>query len=234
MDELMNILLVEDDQKIASFIRHVLESEKYSVTVCDSVESAIDDGFHEQNDLIILDLMLGGKPGEYLIEYVRKNRSTVPILVLSALSQISKKVAMLNLGADDYLTKPFDAQELIARVNALYRRYLDSERDENFVCGDLVFYRRQNKIERAGNEAYLTKKEGDVLDLLMQQKGKAVRGEDILMKVWQAKQGYHSNIVQATIRRLRKKIDSGHAYKLIRNIHGIGYMMALPEERVEK
>jgi two-component system copper resistance phosphate regulon response regulator CusR len=227
----MKILLIEDEEKLATFVQQVLENEKMSVTVCDSVEVAIANGYHESNDLIILDLMLPGKPGDFLISTLRKARNNVPILVLSALTQIGKKIEMLNLGADDYLAKPFDAEELIARIYALYRRYLESKQDEKTSSGDVEFYRKQNKIIRAGREIFLTQKEGSVFDLLFRQEGKAVRTEDILMKVWHAKQGYHSNIVQATIRRLRKKIDSGFPHKLIRNIHGIGYMIMLERER---
>lgn len=222
----MNVLLIEDEEKIAAFIEQVLESEKMEVTVCDSVEEAMGSNYPERHDIIILDLMLRGKPGEYLVNVLRKSRSNIPILVLSALGQINKKIELLNLGADDYLTKPFDAEELIARVNALYRRYLETKQDREMVLGDLVFYRKQNRAVRGDKEIFLTQKEGDVLDLLIRHQGKAVRTEDILMKVWQAKQGYHSNIVQATIRRLRKKIDDGFSHKLIRNIHGVGYMIA--------
>lgn len=221
----MNVLLIEDENKIASFIEQVLESELMHVTTCDSIEEAVSHGYPERHDVIILDLMLRGKPGDYLVSSLRKSRNNIPILVLSALGQISKKIELLNLGADDYLTKPFDAEELIARVHALYRRYLETKHDKEMTLGDLIFYRKQNRAVRAGREIFLTQKEGDVLDLLIRHRGKAVRTEDILMKVWQAKQGYHSNIVQATIRRLRKKIDDGFKHKLIRNIHGVGYMI---------
>lgn len=225
----MNVLLIEDEHKIASFIEQILESEQMSVTTCDSVEDAVSHGYPDRHDVIILDLMLRGKPGEYLVGSLRKSRNNIPILVLSALGQISKKIELLNLGADDYLTKPFDAEELIARVHALYRRYLETKQDLEMKLGDLIFYRKQNRVMRGGKEIFLTQKEGDVLDLLIRHQGKAVRTEDILMKVWQAKQGYHSNIVQATIRRLRKKIDDGFDYKLIRNIHGVGYMIVWSE-----
>ncbi|HLG25782.1 MAG TPA: response regulator transcription factor [Candidatus Gracilibacteria bacterium] len=230
----MNILLVEDEEKIAAFIKQILEGENFHVTVCESVEDVLEKGHEDQHDLVILDLMFGGKPGEYLLQQMRKARSNIPVLVLSALGQISKKIEMLNLGADDYLTKPFDAQELIARINALYRRYLESEPADQKKYGDLIFARKQNKIMRGKKEEFLTKKEGDVLDMLIQHRGHAVRTEDILLKVWQAKRGYHSNIVQATIRRLRKKIDSGFTHKLIRNIHGIGYMIVLPAKKAEQ
>lgn len=220
----MKVLLVEDEKNIADFIKEILESEKIPVTVSESVEKALKNNYPDDHDVIILDLMLEGKSGDALVESVRKAHSSIPILVLSALSQISKKVELLNLGADDYMTKPFDAEELIARVNALYRRHLESSSADEVIIDDLKFIRKQNKIIRGGRSEYLTKKEGEVLDLLIKNQGNVVRTEDLLLKVWQAKKGYHSNIVQATIRRLRKKIDSGFDHKFIRNVHGIGYM----------
>ncbi|MBD3328833.1 response regulator [Candidatus Peregrinibacteria bacterium] len=220
----MKILLVEDEKNIADFIKEILESEKISVTTADSVEKALKNNYSDDHDVIILDLMLEGKSGDGLVESLRKAHSSIPILVLSALSQISKKVELLNLGADDYMTKPFDAEELIARVNALYRRHLESSSADEVIIDDLKFIRKQNKIIRGGRSEYLTKKEGEVLDLLIKNQGNVVRTEDLLLKVWQAKKGYHSNIVQATIRRLRKKVDSGFDHKFIRNVHGIGYM----------
>jgi len=226
----MNILLIEDERDVASFVKNILEEEQFHVTACESVEEALENHLEEQHDLIILDLMLGGKSGDYLIKQLRGSNYNIPILTVSALSNISKKVEILNMGADDYLTKPFDAEELIARVKALYRRSLDMKSGEKIAYYDFEFYRKENRVVRAGKEIFLTRKEGDVLNLLLHHRGQTVRLEDILLKVWQAKQGYHSNIVQATIRRLRKKIDSGYDKKLIKNIHGIGYMIAGPEE----
>lgn len=227
----MKILLIEDEEKIAKFIRSVLESEKNLVTVCDSIEEASKRGYEITHDLIILDLMLAGKRGEFYVKDIRKKRLNVPILVLSALGRISNKIELLNLGADDYMTKPFDADELIARVNAVYRRYLAMERKDHMKFGNFEFYRKQNKIKREGKEIVLTKKEGELLELLLQNKGKTVRMEDIVRKIWGSKITYHSNVVQATVRRLRGKVDMGFETKLIENRHGIGYCFNLPEKR---
>lgn len=227
----MKILLIEDEEKIAKFIRSVLESERNLVTVCDSIEEASKHGYEITHDLIILDLMLAGKRGEFYVKDIRKKRLNVPILVLSALGRISNKIELLNLGADDYMTKPFDADELIARVNAVYRRYLAMERKDHMKFGNFEFYRKQNKIKREGKEIVLTKKEGELLELLLQNKGKTVRMEDIVRKIWGSKITYHSNVVQATVRRLRGKVDSGFETKLIENRHGIGYCLNLPEKK---
>lgn len=220
----MNILLVEDEKQIASFIVDTLEAENHKVTTCESVEEVLKENYEKSHDLVILDLMLAGKTGEYLVRHVKKQKNTIPILVLSALSQISKKVELLNLGVDDYMTKPFDAEELIARINALYRRYIQTKQNEENSIGDLTFFRKQNRVKYREKEIFLTKKEGEVLDMLMHHNKKILRAEDLLMKVWQTKKGYHSNILQATIRRLRQKLTTISSKNYIKTVHGIGYM----------
>ena len=226
----MKILVVEDEEKIASFIQEILEHEGNLVTTCDSIEEVTKKGYEMTHDLIILDLMLAGKRGEFFVKEVRKRRLNIPILVLSALGRISNKIELLNLGADDYMTKPFDAEELIARINAMYRRYLQMERKDQIGYAGFTFFRKQNKIKREGKVIVLTKKEGELLEFLLQNEGKTVRTEDIIRKIWGAKITYHSNVVQATIRRLRKKVDEGFSHKLIENRHGIGYCLNLPNQ----
>jgi|WetSurMetagenome_2_1015567.scaffolds.fasta_scaffold41076_2 DNA-binding response OmpR family regulator len=223
----MKILIVEDEEKIANFISTVLENEGNQITICASCEQVLKHGHEYSHDLIILDLMLPGKRGEYLLQNIRKKKINAPVLVLSALSRISNKIELFNLGADDYMTKPFDALELIARVNALYRRYLQMERKDHLKVGPIVFQRKQNKIIREGKEIQLTKKEGELFEFLLQNRDKTVRTEDIIRKIWGSKVDNHSNVVQATIRRLRKKVDDNFESKLIRSCHGIGYVLSV-------
>lgn len=225
----MRILVVEDEEKIALFIKEVLEAEGNVVTMCDSVEEVLKLGYEMTSDMIILDLNLIGKSGEFLVKEIRKKRLNVHILILSALNRISNKIELLNLGADDYMTKPFDAKELIARVNSLYRRYLQMENKDQINVGNLIFYRKQNKISRDGKNITLTKKEGELFEFLLQNQGKTVQTEDIIRKIWGSKVTYHSNVVQATIRRLRIKVDKGFKNKLIENHHGIGYCLVVPK-----
>ena len=224
----MKILIIEDEEKISSFIQTVLENEGNLATVCDSIEEATKNGYEMTHDLIILDLLLAGKRGEFFVKDIRKRRLNIPILVLSALGRISNKIELLNLGADDFMTKPFDGQELIARINAMYRRYLQMDRKDQLQFGNVSFYRKQNRLVRDGNDIKLTKKEGELFEFLLQNEGKTIRTEDIIRKIWGAKITYHSNVVQATIRRLRKKVDSDFDHKLIENRHGIGYSLTLP------
>lgn len=222
----MRILVVEDEEKIANFIKEVLESEMNKVTVSRSLDEVLTHQYYKMVDLIILDLMLEGKgSGLDLVQYLKKEKINVPVIVLTALQQISTKIDLLNAGADDYLTKPFDAGELLARIKSVYRRYLDAPIEDKVNIADLIFQRRENVAIRSGKRIALTPKEGELLLFLSQNAGKVVRNEDILKKVWDTRIGFHSNIVQATIRRLRKKIDEGHGKKLIRNVHGIGYTL---------
>lgn len=225
----MKILVIEDEEKILKFLEHVLTHEGHEVTLCESADDALENDYIVNHDLVILDLMLEGIQGDEFVQKIRKSKSNIPILVLSALGQISTKIDLLKMGVDDYMTKPFDAGELIARLEALYRRYLEIDVKDEEDYGEIKFYRKQNKVVRHGKEILLTNREGDLLAHLLKNEGKTVRTEDILAKVWHAKMGYHSNIVQATIRRLRKKIDEGFKFPLIRNVHGIGYSVVLPQ-----
>lgn len=225
----MKVLILEDEVKLAEYTAEILSKEGYETTTCVSIEEAIKKGLEFEHDIIILDLMLVGKGGEHLVEHLRKNKSKVPVLVLSALDQINTKVSLINMGADDYMTKPFDDAELVARVNALHRRYLDTSYEDKQEFGDIAFYWKQNKLVRGAKEISLTNKEADLFHFLLQNNGKTVKVEDILKKVWQTKVGYHSNVVQSTIRRLRRKVDSDFDHKLIHNVHGVGYTMIIPE-----
>ncbi len=128
----------------------------------------------------------------------------------------------------DFMTKPFDMNELLARIKAVYRRYLEKEYKDQENYGDIAFFWKQNKIVRSDKTIDLTQKEGALLKFLLQNRNRTVRNEDILSKVWEARVGFHSNVIQSTVRRLRKKIDSDFDHKLIRNVHGVGYTLVLP------
>jgi two-component system OmpR family response regulator len=228
----MKILIIEDEIQIAEFLREILENENFDVTHCVSIEECFESKFHLNHDFIVLDLNLQGAGGYDLVKELRRKGSKIPILVLSALNQISTKIELINLGADDYMTKPFDAQELIARIRGLNRRYLEikDQHDEEEVIANIHFFWKQSKILREGKTITLTKKEADLLKFLLQRQGEVVSIEDILAKIWKSKMGYQSNVVQATIKRLRGKIDEGFSYPLITNIHGIGYQLMLKDE----
>ncbi len=230
----MKVLLVEDDERLSSFLRSTLSKQGYETTVCNSVEEVLKNEYDLTHDLVVLDLVLTGKRGDHLVTQLRKKKSNIPILVLSGLNQVNLKIDLLNLGVDDYMTKPFDPRELIARLQAIYRRYLEVECKDSETYGDIVFHWKQNKVTRGGEEIFLTQKEGELLRFLLQNRNKTVRNKDILSKVWQARVGFHSNVIQSTVRRLRQKVDKDFDHKLIRNVHGIGYMLVLPNDTSNK
>ncbi len=231
---MIRILVVEDEGEISSFLQTILEKEGMKVTICDSVDMVIKNGYEETNDIVVLDLMLRGERGETLVKHMRKKKMTTPILVLSAMGQIGTKVDLINLGADDYLTKPFDPQELVARVKSLYRRYLQTGFKDEEDFGEFTFYRKQNRIRRGEKDIMLTNREAEMFELLLRNKGNTVPLDDILKKIWKAKSGYHSNVVQVTARRLRQKVDSGFKKQIINNIHGIGYSLNLPGQKSDE
>jgi two-component system, OmpR family, response regulator len=223
--QLMKILLVEDDQDLSHFIKKILENAGHTVTSYGTVKPLVGGEYSWTDDIILLDLMLPDMPGSALIEEAKKQKVHIPILVLSAKHDIDIKTALLNLGADDYLTKPFDSRELLARINALSRRSVDSQFENELALEDLKFFNKQNKIVRGEKEVSLTKKEGELLNFLFLHKGKTVRTQDIMQKVWLGATSFHSNIVQATIYRLRNKVDGGFEKKLLHSVHGIGYKL---------
>ena len=226
----MKILLIEDDRKYLLLLTKMLENNGYQVTYCVSAKEALERELELHHDLIILDLLLGEERGEDFIQNLKKRKLNIPILVISCLSEVSSKIDLLKLGADDYLTKPFDSDELLARVEAISRRYSDTlilKKDETY--GNITFQWKQHKVIFGTNEIFLTRQECKFLQLLIQNKGEIIRFEDILEKVWGVGLGYHSNIVQSTVKRIRQKIGNDYSNKLIRNVHGIGYCITLPD-----
>jgi DNA-binding response OmpR family regulator len=225
----MNILVVEDNKELAEFLKFVLEEKGNKVVTCESVEEVLEKGQDKSaHDLIILDLMLKGKRGENLIRELKRQKSNIPILVLSALGDTHTKVQMINMGADDYLTKPFNTEELLARLKSLYRRYLQIGVQDRERFKDFAFFRKQNRLMRGKKIIYLTGKECEVFEMLLRNKNQVVPLIDLL-KIWDTEPGYHSNIVQSVVRRLRKKVDLGYTTKLIHTKHGIGYCLIVEE-----
>lgn len=221
----MKVLVIENEQQIADFIKQMLEHENFHVTVCASLGEAVKERDPQTHDVIILDLMLDDGRGEDLVQAIRKKGEKTPILVLSALNQISTKIDLINMGADDYMVKPFDAQELIARLRALHRRHLETTPSPEEEHQGITFHWKEKEVIREGKTIHLTTREMELLHFLLKNAGRTVTNEEILEKVWQSKIGYQSNVVQSTIRRLRKKLDDGFEEALIQNVHGVGYQI---------
>ena len=223
----MALLLVEDDERVRRFVVRGLEAEGFSVAVaCDGPEGFVR-ARSEIFDLLVLDIMLPGFSGRELCKRLRGAGVATPILMLTALDATEDKVEGLRGGADDYLTKPFDFDELLARIEALIRRGRGAATEPPPVlqAGEIILDRGAVTVHRGGQAVDLTLKEFQLLELLMSSPGKAMSRTRILNKVW----GYDSdpltNIVDVYIRRLRTKLNWDSETGLIRTLRGYGYKL---------
>jgi DNA-binding response OmpR family regulator len=222
----VNLLVVEDNLRVADFLARGLRAEGYLVTVARSGPEGLELGRSQPFDLILLDLMLPGLSGLEVCQELRARQVLTPILMLTALDTTEDKIKGLRLGADDYLTKPFDVDELLARMEALIRRNRGFEPDSRqLVVGDLVFDRETLTVRRGDRVIELTAKELALLELLMNSPGKVFSRERILNRVWGYAEDPLTNVVDVYIRRLRSKIDEGSDTTLIKTLRGIGYKL---------
>jgi DNA-binding response OmpR family regulator len=220
----MRILVVEDDRKIAGFIERGLKEERYIVDVARNGEQAIVLAQSLNFDLILLDIILPDIDGVEVCRELRKTKSTVPIFMITAKDLVSDKVKGLDAGADDYLTKPFAFEELLARIRALLRR--KNGRSENILTiGDLELDQIAHRVSRAGKEIELTGKEYALLEYLMLNADRIVTRTMISEHVWHENFDTFTNVIDVYIGYLRKKIDRGWDKKLIQTIRGMGYRM---------
>lgn len=220
----MKILIIEDDKKIAGFIKKGLEEEHYVIEVNHNGEQGAYQALVGDFDLLILDLMLPGMDGIQVSRFLRDKKNTTPILMLTARNQLEDKVEGLNAGADDYLTKPFEFEELLARVRALLRRQ-QKYKSENLVIADLELNPSRQKVTRAGKSITLTSKEYALLEYLMRNQGRTVSKTHIMNHVWEVNYETFTNTVDVYIHHLRQKIDAPFKKKLIHTVRGTGYRM---------
>jgi len=225
----MRILVAEDDPPVAGFLRKNLEAEQYAVdTAADGAEAKYMAESYDY-DLLILDVNLPKMTGFEVLREVRQKKPHVAILLLTGNNQVLDRVKGLDLGADDYLTKPFSLTELSARIRALMRR---SGRPFEAVLkvDDLVLDRVQRVIRRGDQRIELTPKEFGLLEFLMRNAGRRVTRSMIVENVWNLGFETTTNVVDVYINYLRKKIDAGHERKLIRTIRGVGYQVGDSEQ----
>ena len=221
----MRILLVEDEKKVADIIARGLKAERFAVDVCHDGQQGWENADAYDYDLIILDLMLPGLSGSEVLERVRRKNSQVPILILTARDGTADKVTNFELGADDYLTKPFAFAELLVRIKALLRRG-PVNRSSVLRVGDLEIDRLTQKVKRAGKRIELTGKEYSLLEYLASHPGRVFSRTMIIEHVWdQSFQGL-TNIVDVYVRHLREKIDDPFEHKLLRTVRGAGYSLS--------
>jgi DNA-binding response OmpR family regulator len=227
----MKILVIEDESEIADVIRRGLEEARYTVDVAEDGETGLGLALEEPYALLILDLMLPGIDGWQVCHRLRARRSTVPILMLTARDAVDDRVRGLEMGADDYLPKPFAFRELKARVQALLRR--DKIHKARTLCvAGLEIDTGLQRVTRAGQEVPLTQREYRLLEALATREGQVLTREMIQQCVWQDGDSY-SNTVDVHISALRKKIDVDHESKLIHTVHGRGYMLKGPDSEEE-
>lgn len=220
-----HILLVEDDKRIVDFVQRGLKAEGYSVEVANCGQDAIAMGTEGKFQLIILDLSLPDLNGRQVCESLRGNRIDTPIMMLTAKDTLQDKVTGLRSGADDYLTKPFAFEELLARIEALMRRRGGGIKLEakELQIADLVLNLETHEVKREEMLIELTPKEFALLECFMRMPGKVLSRTRILEQVWGYSADPLTNVVDVYIRQLRRKIDDGHDLKLLQTVRGYGY-----------
>jgi DNA-binding response OmpR family regulator len=218
----MRILVVEDNESVLESLNRGLHESGYAVQVATTGAEALERATADEYDLLILDRMLPELSGDEVCRRLRQQESSVPILMLTARAEIGDRVEGLDLGADDYLTKPFAFAELLARVRALLRRG-EALTPAILRLEDLQLDPSARTVTRAGKPISLSLREFALLDFLMRNAGRVVTRESIVSHVWG--QPLASNAVEVYITYLRRKIDKGHAKKLIHNVRGVGYVM---------
>jgi DNA-binding response OmpR family regulator len=226
----LNLLVVEDDARVADFLLRGLQAEGYAVELARTGPDGLSLARSNAPDLLLLDLMLPGLSGLELCQTLRAEGRHVPVLMLTAMSQVEDRVKGLRLGADDYLTKPFAFEELLARIEALLRRGREQRpRASTLQVADLVLDRERMQASRAGRPITLTAKELAFLELLMSAPGRLYSRERILSNVWGTNEDPLTNIVDVYVRRLRAKIDDGHGVALLKTVRGLGYRLDAAE-----
>jgi DNA-binding response OmpR family regulator len=222
---MLRILYVEDDPTAREYIQKGLREHGYAVEVAHDGKEGLERATRGPFDLLILDVMLPDSDGFALLEGLRKRDIDTPAVFLSARGEVADRIRGLNLGADDYLVKPFAFAELLARIQAVARRSLSEPDDGQLAISDLVLDLRRHAVERAGRSVELTPREFALLEYLMRNRGHAVSRAMITEKVWGHGFDTYSNLIDVHINHLRKKLDHDFEPKLIHTVKGVGYVL---------
>ena len=221
----MRLLLVEDDEKLVRALERGLAREGYDVDVATTGDGGLALGSAEDYDAILLDLMLPGLDGFELCHELRRRRRGTPVLMLTALADVSDRIRGLDGGADDYLVKPFDFGELLARLRVLIRRG-HSAQVQRLEIGNLKVDPSTRLVTRAGRQVELTAREFDVLEVLVRYAGQPVSRERLLQEVWEKHYAGSPNVVDVYIGYLRRKLEHPRSPQLIRTVRGRGFLLA--------
>jgi heavy metal response regulator len=229
----MRILVIEDEKKVANFIKKGLEEEHYAVDTAYNGETGLYMTEVNEYDLVVLDLMIPKIDGLEVLKRIRGNKNSVPILVLTAKDTVEDIVRGLDLGCDDYLTKPFEFKEFLARIRALLRREKE-EKEPALKIADLTLSLVTHKVMRKGKEIELTSKEYALLEYFMRNPDKVLTRTMISEHVWDYHFDSMTNVIDVYVNYLRKKIDKGFEPKLIHTIRGVGYILSAEREDMKR
>jgi len=224
----MRVLIVDDDQKLSAVLRQGLAEHGFMVEHAADGILGLNMVLQGTFDAVILDVLLPTANGLDVLRRLRERRSNIPVLMLSARSAIDDRVTGLDLGADDYLSKPFDFTELLARLRAITRRPATEPR-AMLTVADLELDPARHEVRRAGRRIELTAKEFSLLEYLLRRKGVVLTRGMILQRVWNAEHDGGSNLIEVYVNYLRRKIDHDFAPKLLHTVRGVGYVLKEPE-----
>jgi len=224
----MRILIVEDEVRIADFLQRGLRAEGHFCVVANDGEAGLALALEGDFDLLLLDLMLPGLHGREICQQLRMNKINTPLIILSAMDSLDDVIAGLRMGADDYMTKPFSFEELLARIETVMRRSSEvASEEKSLAVGSLAFDRQSLRFSVAGNEIKMTAKELAIIELLMSHPGTLFSRERILSNVWGLNMDPLTNVVDVYIGKLRKKIDGDNNESIIETVRGLGYRLNL-------
>lgn len=218
----MNVLVVEDEKQIADFVKKGLTEQGFRVELCNHGDEAMARMLSQAYDAVVLDIMLPGRDGLSILKQFRKKGHTTPVIVLTARSELDERVEGLNTGADDYMTKPFYVEELIARLHAVVRRTSD-EQMSLLQAGDLTVNVITREVKVAGRPVKLTAREFSLLEYMMRSPGRVYTRTQMLEHVWGYDFDPNTNLVDVHIQRLRKKVSPDKENPRIETIRGVGY-----------
>ena len=223
----MRLLVIEDEQKVANFIKQGLEEEGYAVDHAADGASGLQMALEGLHDVIVLDVMLPKLDGLSVLQQLRQETITTPVLLLTVRATIEDKVLGLDAGADDYLTKPFAFEEFVARVRALLRRRAETA-PPILQVADLALDPARRVVSRGDQKIDLTPREFTLLDYFMRNPGRVLTRTMIANRVWDYTFDSTTNVIDVYVNYLRKKIDTGHDTKLLHTVRGVGYVMKVP------
>jgi two-component system copper resistance phosphate regulon response regulator CusR len=225
----VKILIVEDEPKTGEYLRQGLREAGFVVDLAQDGLDGLHLALQGEHDLVILDVMLPGMDGWQVLQSLRKRGLHMPVLFLTARDQVEDRIKGLELGADDYLVKPFSFAELLARVRTILRRGRSGTEPTTLRVADLELDLLRRRVSRNGRRIDLTAKEFGLLELLMRRQGEVLPRSLIASQVWDMNFDSDTNVIEVAMRRLRLKIDEGQEPKLIQTVRGMGYVLEMPE-----